>query len=139
VYKAFDHQHLKEITESLEQLQTNGVQAINFIPYRGDFARGIFATIYIESELSEQEARDLYTKYYAEHPFTHVTSQNPDMKLVVNTNKCFVHVEKHGNKLMILSMIDNLLKGASGQAVQNMNLLFGLPENEGLKLKAIGF
>lgn len=139
VYKAFDHQHLTEIGESLKQLQHSFDKAINFIPYRGDFARGIFATIYIDSELSAEAAKDIYTKYYANHPFTHVTDTNPDMKLVVNTNKCFVHVEKHGGKLMILSMIDNLLKGASGQAVQNMNLVFGLPENEGLKLKAIAF
>lgn len=139
VYKAFDHQHLKEITESLTQAQGQFGKSINFIPYRGDFARGIFATIYLDSELSEDEARNIYAKYYEGHPFTHVTDANPDMKLVVNTNKCFVHVEKHGGKLMILSMIDNLLKGASGQAVQNMNLIFGLPENEGLRLKAIGF
>jgi N-acetyl-gamma-glutamyl-phosphate reductase len=139
VYKAFDHQHLGEITESLTQLQNSFDKAINFVPLRGDFARGIFATIYVESELSEAEARALYTEYYKNHPFTHVTQNNPDMKLVVNTNKCFVYIEKHGNKLMILSMIDNLLKGASGQAVQNMNLLFNLPENEGLKLKSIGF
>lgn len=139
VYKAFDHQHLKEITESLTQAQGKFEKTINFIPYRGDFARGIFATIYLDSDLSEDEAKSIYTKYYENHPFTHVTDSNPDMKLVVNTNKCFVHVEKHGGKLMILSMIDNLLKGASGQAVQNMNLIFGLPENEGLRLKAIGF
>lgn len=139
VYKAFDHQHLKEITESVTQLQQSFDKSINFVPYRGDFARGIFATIYIESELSAENAIELYKQYYASHPFTHVTDSNPDMKLVVNTNKCFIHIEKHGSKLMILSMIDNLLKGASGQAVQNMNLLFGRPENEGLKLKAIGF
>lgn len=139
VYKAFDHQHLKEITESVVQLQSDFAKNINFVPYRGDFARGIFATIYIDSDLDESTAKDIFKKYYANHPFTHVCDENPDMKLIVNTNKCYIHIEKHGNKLMILSMIDNLLKGASGQAVQNMNLLFGLPENEGLKLKSIGF
>ncbi|MFQ3576212.1 MAG: N-acetyl-gamma-glutamyl-phosphate reductase [Cytophagales bacterium] len=139
VYKAFEHQHLKEITESIKQLQPNFDSAINFVPLRGDFARGIFATQYIETSLSLADAQSLYSAFYDQHPFTHLTSENPDMKLVVNTNKCFIHLEKHGNKLMVLSMIDNLLKGASGQAVQNMNLLFGLPEDQGLRLKSIAF
>jgi len=140
VYKVFEHQHLNEIGESLKQLQPgNAVGELNFIPYRGDFTRGIIASLYTESDLTEEEALKLYTEYYDGHPFTHVTSRNIDMKQIVNTNKCFVQVKKHGNKLFIISIIDNLLKGASGQAVQNMNLVFGLPETAGLKLKAIGF
>ncbi|RYE19468.1 MAG: N-acetyl-gamma-glutamyl-phosphate reductase, partial [Sphingobacteriales bacterium] len=139
VYKAFDHQHLNEIGQSLKQLQSNGVGNINFIPYRGDFTRGIIASIYTDSDLTEEEALELYTSYYAGHPFTHVTSRNIDLKQVVNTNKCFLQVKKHGNKLLIISILDNLLKGASGQAVQNMNLLFGFNEHAGLRLKATGF
>ena len=139
VYKAFDHQHLNEIGQSLKQLQPGLNQAINFIPYRGDYTRGIIASIYIDSELSEADALKLYQQYYAVHPFTHVTSNNIDLKQIVNTNKCFLQVKKHGNKLLIISILDNLLKGASGQAVQNMNLMFGLAEKAGLKLKAVAF
>ncbi|MBC8053112.1 MAG: N-acetyl-gamma-glutamyl-phosphate reductase [Sphingobacteriaceae bacterium] len=147
VYKAFEHQHLNEIGESLNSLQSaaapsplerSGVR-LSFIPYRGDFTRGIMASVYTECDLSQEELDDLYQKYYAEHEFTHVSKKNIDLKQVVNTNKCLVHVEKHGNKVMILSIIDNLLKGASGQAVQNMNLMFGLDERAGLKLKATAF
>jgi N-acetyl-gamma-glutamyl-phosphate reductase len=139
VYKAFEHQHLNEIGESLIQLQSDFDKEINFIPYRGDFARGIMASTYVESNLSLEEAEKLYTDFYAEHPFTHISKKNIDLKQVVNTNKCLIHIEKHGNKLLILSIIDNLLKGASGQAVQNMNLMFGLEETTGLKLKASYF
>jgi N-acetyl-gamma-glutamyl-phosphate reductase len=140
VYKAFDHQHLKEIGQSLKQLQSAAeVGTLNFIPYRGDFTRGIIASMYTECDLSEEEALQLYTDYYAGHPFTHVTSRNIDLKQIVNTNKCFVQVKKHGNKIFIISIMDNLLKGASGQAVQNMNLMFGLEETAGLKLKAVAF
>lgn len=139
VYKAFEHQHLNEIGESLVQLQGEVKEALNFIPQRGDFTRGILAAMYIESDLTEEEAYELYESYYASHPFTHVSRKNIDLKQVVNTNKCLIHLEKHGNKLFIISIIDNLLKGASGQAVQNMNLMFGLDETAGLKLKAIGF
>ncbi|TKC00326.1 N-acetyl-gamma-glutamyl-phosphate reductase [Pedobacter cryophilus] len=139
VYKAFEHQHLNEIGESLIQLQADFSKEINFIPYRGDFARGIMASSYIESDLTIEEAEKLYTDFYAEHPFTHISKQNIDLKQVVNTNKCLIHLEKHGNKLLILSIIDNLLKGASGQAVQNMNLMFGLEEMAGLRLKASYF
>jgi N-acetyl-gamma-glutamyl-phosphate reductase len=139
VYKAFEHQHLNEIGQSLIQLQPDFDKAINFIPYRGDFTRGIIASIYTDSELAEQEALELYQQYYSGHPFTHVTSRNIDLKQVVNTNKCFIQVKKHGNKLLIISIIDNLLKGASGQAVQNMNLMFGWEETAGLKLKASAF
>lgn len=139
VYKAFDHQHLKEIGESLKQLQPGLNQAINFIPYRGDYTRGIIASIYIDSDLNEAEALKLYQEYYSAHPFTHVTSRNIDLKQIVNTNKCFLQVKKYGNKLLIISILDNLLKGASGQAVQNMNLMFGLNEKAGLGLKAVAF
>lgn len=139
VYKAFSHQHLNEIGESLVQLQADFNQEIDFIPQRGDFSRGIFASIYLKSDLSQEEAIELYQDYYKNHPFTFVSSKNIDLKQVVNTNKCLLYIEKHGNKLAVFSVIDNLLKGASGQAVQNMNLLFGLEETAGLKLKAIAF
>ncbi len=145
VYKAFNHQHLKEISQSLNQLQNDfpvypsDKNKLNFIPYRGDFTRGILASIYTECDLSEEEALALYTNFYAEHPFTHVTSRDIDLKQVVNTNKCFIQVKKHGNKIFVISIMDNLLKGASGQAVQNMNLMFGLEETAGLKLKANAF
>jgi len=139
IYKAFEHQHLNEIGQSLVQLDPQFNVDINFIPQRGDFTRGILAAVYLESELSLEEATALYEAYYAAHPFTHVSKKNIDLKQVVNTNKGLVHVEKHGNKLLIISMIDNLLKGASGQAVQNMNLMFGLEERQGLRLKAAAF
>ncbi|GAA3984343.1 N-acetyl-gamma-glutamyl-phosphate reductase [Mucilaginibacter dorajii] len=139
VYKAFNHQHLNEIGQSLKQLQPDFGKAINFIPYRGDFTRGIIASMYTESDLSEEEALALYQSYYDGHPFTHVTSRNIDLKQIVNTNKCFIQVKKHDNKIFIISIMDNLLKGASGQAVQNMNLMFGLDERAGLRLKATGF
>lgn len=151
VYKSFSHQHLQEISESLDQLQAGflpqgggsllerAAQKINFVPQRGDFARGIFSAIYVESDLTEDESYDLYTAYYASHPFTSISKDNIDLKQVVNTNKSILHVEKHGSKLLILSATDNLLKGASGQAVQNMNLMSGLDERAGLNLKPIGF
>ncbi|MDP4201966.1 MAG: N-acetyl-gamma-glutamyl-phosphate reductase [Bacteroidota bacterium] len=139
VYKAFEHQHLAEITQSIKQLQSSFDAPINFIPVRGDFARGIFATVYTECDLTIEEAKKLYNDYYLAHPFTIVADSNPDLKQVINTNKCVLYLEKHGNKLLIISVIDNLLKGASGQAVHNMNLIFGLPENTGLKLKPIAF
>jgi len=139
VYKAFEHQHLNEIGQSLNQLQNNFDQALNFIPQRGDFTRGIMASIYTETELSLDEAYDLYENYFKDHPFTHISKRNIDLKQVVNTNKAFIHLEKHGNKLFIISIIDNLLKGASGHAVQNMNLMFGLGETAGLRLKASAF
>jgi N-acetyl-gamma-glutamyl-phosphate reductase len=139
IYKAFDHQHLKEIGQSIKQLQPSFGQTINFVPYRGDYTRGIIASIYMDSDLSGDEALKLFEDYYSGHPFTHVTKRNIDLKQVVNTNKCVIQVTKHGNKLLITSIIDNLLKGASGQAVQNMNLLFGLEESAGLRLKATAF
>lgn len=139
VYKAFEHQHLNEIGESLSQLDPQFDAVLNFIPQRGDFTRGILAAMYVESDLTAEEAQVLYEDFYAAHPFTHVSSKNIDLKQVVNTNKGLVHVEKHGSKLLIISIIDNLLKGASGQAVQNMNLMFGLDERQGLRLKAAAF
>ena len=139
IYKPFGHQHLGEIGQSLRQLQNGFDKAVNFIPVRGNFARGIYATTYTKCSLSLDEAKKLYTDFYKDAAFTFVTDKNPDMKQVVNTNKGIVYLEKHGDKLLIVSMIDNLLKGASGQAVQNMNLMFGLVEKSGLGLKSIGF
>lgn len=139
VYKAFEHQHLGEIGQSLVQLQNDFEHAINFVPYRGSFTRGIMASMYTQSTLSLEEAVKLYTDFYSAHPFVHVSISNIDLKQVVNTNKCLLYLEKHGDKLMITSVIDNLLKGASGQAVQNMNIMFGLEETVGLKLKASVF
>lgn len=139
VYKAFKHQHLGEIGQSIQQLQPRFNQAINFIPVRGNFSRGIMASVYTNSDWSLNEATQYYKEYYKDHPFVHVSDSNPDLKQVVNTNKALLYVEKHDNKLLIISMIDNLLKGASGQAVQNMNLIFGWNESTGLKLKPIGF
>jgi N-acetyl-gamma-glutamyl-phosphate reductase len=150
-YKSFEHQHLQEISESLDQLQDGflphsdqsllerAAEKINFVPQRGDFTRGIFSSIYVDSDLTEEEAYELYNSYYASHPFTSVSKANIDLKQVVNTNKSIIHLEKHGNKLLILNATDNLLKGASGQAVQNMNLMFGLEERAGLNLKSVGF
>lgn len=139
IYKAFQHQHLNEIGESLVQLQPSISEALNFIPQRGAFTRGILASMYLESDLTLEEAQTIYEVYYNAHPFTHVSRKNIDLKQVVNTNKALVHIEKHGGKLFIITAIDNLLKGASGQAVQNMNLMFGLEETAGLKLKAAYF
>ena len=139
VYKAFEHQHLGEIRQSLIQAQPGFNHAINFIPVKGNHTRGIFVTAYTRFEDSVDMAIDLYRKYYSSHPFVNISPENPDMKQVVNTNKGLLFMEKHGDKLMIISCIDNLIKGASGQAVQNMNLMFGLDERSGLNLKAIGF
>lgn len=139
VYKAFEHQHLGEIRQSLDQLQNSFSEDINFIPVRGNFTRGIFASIYLNFAGTEEDAVKLYKDFYKDSPFVIITDKNPDLKQVVNTNKCVLYVEKHGNKLLILSCIDNLVKGASGQAVHNLNLIFGLEETEGLKLKATGF
>ena len=139
VYKAFNHQHLDEIRRSLVQAQPGFGGELNFIPMRGDFTRGILATMYLDCKLSEQELNELYTQTYLNEPFTFVSAPNPHLKQVVNTNKCLVHVEKHGNKAFIISAIDNLTKGASGQAVQNLNLIFGLPEKTGLNLKSVAF
>jgi N-acetyl-gamma-glutamyl-phosphate reductase, common form len=139
IYKPFTHQHLQEITQSIQQLQPDFSQAINFIPVRGNFTRGIFATIYTDCSLSLEDAKKLYCEFYKNAAFTFITETNPDLKQVVNTNKAIIYLEKHENKLLIISVIDNLLKGASGQAVQNMNLMFGLDERCGLQLKSTGF
>jgi len=139
VYKAFEHQHLLEIGQSMRQLQSKFNQDINFVPVRGDFARGIFVSAYTNFEGSLEDAEALYKDFYKEAAFTFVTGKNVDLKQVINTNKCVLHLEKHGKKLLILSVIDNLLKGASGQAVHNMNLMFGLDEKTGLNLKPIAF
>ncbi len=135
-YKTLQHQHLNEIGESLASLQGNQNAEVNFIPWRGDFTRGIFITSLLTCDLSIDAVYDLYNAYYNGHPFTHVSRNNIDLKQVVNTNKCLIHIEKQGNKIAIHSVIDNLLKGAVGQAVQNMNLIFGLEETTGLQLKA---
>lgn len=139
IYKAFDHQHLNEIGQTMRQLQDNFNHAINFIPVRGDFARGIFCSAYLDCNLELEEVKRLYQAFYDDHSFTFITEKAPDLKQVVNTNKCLIHLSKHGNKLLIVSVIDNLLKGASGQAVHNMNLLFGLEETVGLHLKPVAF
>ena len=139
IYKPFRHQHLDEIRQSLSQLQNSFASEIDFIPVRGCFSRGIFATLYLDCPVELSEIRRLYDDYYSDHNFTFVTDKMPDLKDVVNTNKCLLHLEKEGNKLIIVSVIDNLLKGASGTAVHNMNLLFGLQERTGLCLKGSAF
>lgn len=139
VYKAFEHQHLTEIKQSLVQLDDNFTHDVNFVPFRGDFTRGIIASLYFDTDLSESDAVKLYKEYYEQHPFTHVVTKNPDLKQVVNTNNGLVYVKKYKNKLHVISEIDNLVKGASGQAVQNLNLMFGIKENTGLMLKPSAF
>ncbi len=139
IYKAFTHQHLGEIGETLVGLQPSFEQPINFIPYRGNFTRGIFASVYTTCELLIPAVQKLYSDYYQDAPFTVDSEKEIHLKQVVNTNKCLLHVEKHGNQLLITAALDNLLKGASGQAIQNMNLLFGLPETMGLQSKASFF
>jgi len=135
-YKPFTHQHLGEINQSVKQLQNAFNSEILFMPNRGNFSRGIFATAYTDFEGSVEEARALYKAFYQEAKFTFVSDEVLHLKQVVNTNKCLIHLHKHKNKLLVTSVIDNLLKGASGQAIQNMNLIFGLDECEGLQLKA---
>jgi len=135
-YKTLRHQHIHEIHQSLQQLQGNDGMCVNFVPWRGDFTRGIYVSSIIDCALPLEEIVQLYKIYYQEHPFTHISNTMIDLKQVVNTNKCLLHIEKQGSKIVVHSAIDNLVKGASGQAVQNMNLLFGLEETTGLKLKA---
>lgn len=139
VYKAFSHQHLKEVRLTLETAASAKVPDLNFIPVRGNFSRGIFLTAYTNCALSEEEAINLYKNYYKGAAFTFVSEPEISVKEVVNTNKCLLSVEKHGKKLLITSVIDNLTKGASGQAVQNMNLMFGIDEKAGLHLKPVAF
>ena len=135
-YKAFNHQHLGEIHQTVHQLQANFNSEINFMPNRGNFSRGIFATTYTKFNGSIEDAKEIYEAYYKDAVFTFVSENDIHMKQVVNTNKCLLHVAKHGDKLLITSTIDNLLKGASGQAIQNMNLMYGFEERLGLNLKA---
>lgn len=139
VYKPFGHRHVPEIKQSLKQLQNSFNSEIDFIPYRGDFPRGIFATIVVKTKVAQEEIVRMYEEYYAKDSFTHIVEENIDLKQVVNTNKCLIHLEKHENKLLVISCIDNLLKGASGQAVHNMNLMFNLEETVGLRLKPSAF
>ncbi len=138
-YKTLEHQHGQEIGESLLNLSKQDSLELNFVPWRGDFTRGIFISSTLECTLSAKALQELYSEYYATHPFVHVTDQPIFLKQVVNTNKAFIQLEKIGSKLVVHSVIDNLVKGASGQAVQNMNLLFGLDETTGLQLKASYF
>lgn len=139
IYKPFKHQHLAEIRQSLTQLQHSFKAELDFIPMRGCFARGILATAYLDCPVELDELRRLYDEFYDDHNFTFVVDKMPDLKDVVNTNKCLLHLIKEGDKLLIVSVIDNLVKGASGQAVHNMNLLFGLHEKTGLMLKPSAF
>ena len=137
-YKTLNHQHLKEISQSLTQLGAR-LPEINFIPWRGDFTRGIFISSTLNCNWTEVELGQLYLEFYADQPFTHLSQQEIFLKQVVNTNKCVLQLEKVGSKLVVHSAIDNLLKGASGQAVQNMNIMFGVDECSGLNLKPTGF
>lgn len=138
-YKAFNHQHLGEINQTVNQLQTNFNAEINFVPNRGNFSRGIFATTYTKYDGSLDDAIKIYKEYYKDAAFTFVSDEEIHLKQVVNTNKCLIHLAKHGTKLLITSAIDNLLKGASGQAVQNLNLMYDFEETLGLNLKASYF
>ena len=139
IYKPFQHQHVPEILQSLRQVQGQFDGEVDFIPYRGDFARGIFATEVVKTEAAIDDIVDAYKAFYADAPFTHYSDKAIDLKQVVNTNKALVHCEKYGNKLLITSCIDNLLKGAVGQAVENMNIMFGIDETAGLRLKPSAF
>ncbi len=139
VYKAFTHQHLDEINQSLNQLQSGFEHKLTMVPMRGSFTRGILAAITLSTQESLASLKEIFNQYYASHPFVWISETNVDLKQVVNTNKCHLYLEKHDDQLMIISVIDNLLKGASGQALQNMNLMYGLEETSGLKLKASAF
>jgi N-acetyl-gamma-glutamyl-phosphate reductase len=138
-YKAFNHQHLGEINQSVNQLQTAYNNELIFVPNRGDFARGIFATLYTTIEESLEDVVAKYQDFYKDQPFITVTTTDINMKQVVQTNKCIISLMKNGRRILITSVIDNLVKGASGQAIQNMNLMFGLEESTGLHLKPSGF
>lgn len=139
IYKAFSHQHLGEINQSIQQLQNGYEGDVKFLPVRGNFTKGIFASVYTKCDWSEEELVKAYEEYYKDAAFVHVLPEAPDMKMVVNTNKCLINVQKHGDTVLVQSCIDNLVKGASGQAVQNMNLMFGLDQKTGLQLKSVGF
>ncbi|UZR94040.1 N-acetyl-gamma-glutamyl-phosphate reductase [Chondrinema litorale] len=139
VYKAFKHQHIAEITQSIKQLQPKFDSELLFVPVRGNFTRGILCSMYTKCTISFEEIKSIYESYYKRNPFIVISEKNPDLKQVVNTNKGIVYLEKHGDYIMIITAIDNLLRGASGQAVQNMNIAFGLDDTTGLKLKAAAF
>lgn len=139
VYKAFSHQHLAEIRRTLELLQPGFGEELNFVPVRGDFARGIFVMAWLDTDLSEEQVRALYSDFYKDAAFTHLAPGAIDLKQAVNTNKAIIGLEKHGGKLLVTAAIDNLLKGASGQAVQNLNIMCGFDENAGLRLKSSAF
>jgi N-acetyl-gamma-glutamyl-phosphate reductase len=139
VYKPFRHQHLKEIKMSIKKLQPGFDQELNLIPVRGNFSRGILASMYTKCTDDYTNVKNLYREYYLQHPFVIISDTMPDLKQVVNTNKCILYLEQFEDKLYIISIIDNLIKGASGQAVQNMNLMYGFPEDTGLRLKSIAF
>lgn len=139
IYKTFTHQHLHEINQTIHELQPQYDGQMFFIPQRGCFTRGIFVTSYARCNTPIEEVKAIYEDYYRDAAFTHVISTSPDMKQVVNTNKALVYVERYADQLLMVSCIDNLLKGAVGQAVENMNLMFGLPEDTGLRLKASAF
>lgn len=139
VYKTFTHQHLLEINQTIQELNPGYDGRVLFIPQRGCFARGIFVTAYAKCDKPLEEVQEIYADYYKDAAFTHFTTKSPDMKQVVNTNKAVVYIERYEDQLLMISCIDNLLKGAVGQAVQNMNLMFGLAENTGLNLKASAF
>lgn len=139
VYKTFTHQHLLEINQTVQELHPGYSGRVLFIPQRGCFARGIYVTAYAKCDAQIEEVQHIYKEHYKDAAFTHFTTKSPDLKQVVNTNKAVVYVEKYEDQLLMISCIDNLLKGAVGQAVQNMNLMFNLPETEGLKLKASAF
>lgn len=139
IYKAFRHQHVPEILQSVRSLEPDYGGEVEFLPYRGDFPRGIFATEVVRTGVDQKEIDKIYRDFYADSPFTFYSTEPVDMKQVVNTNKCLVHAERIDDKLLVTSCVDNLLKGAAGQAVENMNLVFGLKEDEGLRLKAAGF
>ncbi|MDX1617823.1 MAG: N-acetyl-gamma-glutamyl-phosphate reductase [Balneolaceae bacterium] len=139
IYKPFTHQHLDEIVQSIRSLQPGFENNLNFIPMRGNFTRGIFVTAYTRCDLSADEAADLYDDFYGNAKFTHTSREPLHLKQVVNTNKCILHVDKQGENLLVTAIIDNLLKGASGQAVHNMNLMLGLAEESGLQLKSTYF
>tara|TARA_B100000497_G_C7679655_1_gene411098 strand:- start:254 stop:1228 length:975 start_codon:yes stop_codon:yes gene_type:complete len=136
IYKAFKHQHLGEILQSISQEDQSFDSHINFLPVRGDFSRGIYASMYFNCEVDIEMINETYRDYYKNSPFVHITSHNPSLKEVVNTNMNYIHLERIDNKLLIISMLDNLVKGAAGQAVQNMNIVFDLEEDAGLQLKA---
>lgn len=136
IYKAFRHQHLDEIRESLQQLQEGFDQEIHFLPLRGDFSRGIFASVYMKTDRFEEELNELYRSFYKDAPFTHISDSSIHLKQVVNTNNSILQIQKIDGKVLITSIIDNLLKGAAGQAIENLNLMYGWPQDTGLQFKA---